>query len=182
MCSGRCWRERRTDLKRAVFALWLLLGCARQERSVTAESAAGTERAPLPAAADPAAVKGACPATGDWSACAVVERLDRAGLAPRIDSSSTAEEPPLTARGTLVHVGRSELELYVYPDVAARERDERRLDIQKYLAADAPIGMTAQPTLLHSANLIAILHSRNDHQRERVADAIGAGPPQPARP
>jgi hypothetical protein len=72
--------------------------------------------------------------------------------------------------------------LYVYPDVPARERDQARLDRRKYLAADAPIGMESQPTIVGSVNLIAILHSRNDHQRERVADAIAAGPPQPVKP
>jgi hypothetical protein len=28
-------------------------------------------------------------------------------------------------------------------------------------------------------NLLAVLRSRNDHQRERVSDALSAGPPQP---
>jgi hypothetical protein len=32
--------------------------------------------------------------------------------------------------------------------------------------------------LIRNANLLAILHSRNDHQRERVSDALTAGPPQ----
>jgi hypothetical protein len=122
-----------------------------------------------------------CPANGLWSSCAVVERLDRAGLAPRVDSASTTE-PPLASRGTLVHIGRSELELYLYPDASSREREQAKLDRKKYLAADAPIGMESRPTLIESVNLIAILHSRNDHQRERVSDAIGAGPPQPPRP
>lgn len=122
-----------------------------------------------------------CPATGLWSACAAFERLDRAGLAPRRDST-TATEPPLTASGILLRIGRSELELYVYPDIAARERDEATLERDKYLAGDKPVGMTSQPTLIHSANLLVILHSRNDHQRERVFDAITAGPPQPAKP
>lgn len=111
----------------------------------------------------------------------MVERLDRAGLAPRIDSASVSESP-LTPRGTLLRVGNSELELYVYPDTPARERDQAKLDRGRYLASDAPISMRVQPTLIHSANLIAILHSRNDHQRERVADAITAGPPQPTSP
>lgn len=120
-----------------------------------------------------------CPATGLWSECAVIERLDRAGLAPRVDSAG-ATEAPLVARGTLVRIGRSGLELYVYADITARERDQAKLDRGKYLAGDAPIGMNPQPTLIPSANLIAILHSRNDHQRERVFDAITAGPPQPS--
>jgi len=152
----------------------LLVACEREgaNRAPAREPSVGATTA--------AAMKVACPPTGLWSRCAVVERLDRAGLAPRIDSS-TPSEPPLTGQGLLLHVGTSELEIYFYPDAKTREREESLLDRTKYVAYDAPLSMTPQPTLIHSVNAIAILHSRNDHQRERVSDAITAGPPQPAK-
>ncbi len=106
------------------------------------------------------------------------ERLDRAGLAPRLDSSAVTEAP-LAARGVLLHLGASELELYFYADAQTREQEESRLDRTKYVDYASPLTMRHELTLIHSVNLIAILHSRNDHQRERVADAITAGPPQP---
>lgn len=109
------------------------------------------------------------------------ERLDRAGLAPRRDTSAVAE-PPLTVGGTLVRVGTGQLELYLYPDAVARQREQRLLDGAQYAPVDAPLTMQALPTLIANANLIVILHSRNEHLRERVADAITAGPPQPSRP
>lgn len=124
--------------------------------------------------------KPACPATGLWAQCAVVERLDRAGLAPRLDSTAAPSEAPLTARGFLVRVGNSELEIYVYPTVEARRRDIARVDTMRYLGYTEAVSMQQLPTLIQSANLIAILHSRNDHQRERVGDALTAGPPQRA--
>ena len=62
-----------------------------------------------------------------------------------------------------------------------RDEEEALLDRTKYVAYDAPLSIKPQPTLIHSVNAIAILHSRNDHQRERVSDAITAGPPQPAK-
>jgi hypothetical protein len=167
-------------LTRALLALAMGLACAKNEGTPRLE----TTGVATPAATDAAPVgggKAACPATGLWSQCAVVERLDRAGLAPRVDSAH-ATEPPLIARGTLVHIGRSQLELYVYPDATAREREQARLDRRKYLSGDASIGMETQPTLVTSVNLIGILHSRNDHQRERVFDALTAGPPQPVKP
>jgi hypothetical protein len=107
-----------------------------------------------------------------------MDRLDRAGLVPRADTT-TASEPPLTVRGEQILVGRAQLELYVYADSREREQEQRLLDKTKYVSFDAPLTMQIQPTLIYSANLIAILHSRNDHLRERVADAITAGPPQP---
>ena len=124
----------------------------------------------------------ACPGTGLWSRCAVVERLERAGLAPRVDSIATTREEPLTATGFLVRVGTSELEVYVYPGIAERSRDIARADTTRYLGYSEAVSMQQLPTLIQSANLIAILHSRNDHQRERVGDALTAGPPQPSTP
>lgn len=152
----------------------MLVACGRERAPAAADSA------PLVAARPdtPTAAQGPCPATGRWAACSVVERLDRAGLAPRVDSSS-ATEPPLGPRGTLVRLGTSDLELYIYPDAAARERDQATLNRADYLEYPAPLGVRAQPTVIPSVNLIAILHSRSDHQRERVSDAITAGPPQP---
>lgn len=164
----------------------LALACRGQEHDVRSDSAPGTAPG-VPAAVNPgasvaeSATRVSCPATGLWSQCAVFERLDRAGLAPQRDSAAPTE-PPLTAPGARLRIGRSELELYVYPDIAAREREEATLQRDTYLAGDAPIGMQSQPTLIRSANLLVILHSRNDHQRERVFDAITAGPPQPAKP
>lgn len=120
-----------------------------------------------------------CPSTGLWTECSVVYRLDRSGLVPRLDSSAAPTESPLTPKGRLLRVGKSELELYFYPDAASREREQRSLEAAKYVQYPAPVPMTPVPTLITSANLIAILHSRNDHQRERVSDALTAGPPQP---
>ena len=110
-----------------------------------------------------------------------MERLDRSGLAPRVDSTP-ADEAPLTAPGILIHLGSSEVELYLYPDQDARERAQRALDRTRYVAYDAGQSIRAEPTLITSVNMIAILHSTSSKQRERVSDAITAGPPQPTRP
>lgn len=136
------------------------------------------------AAAQPgdSAAKPACPGTGAWARCSIIERLDRAGLAPRVDSSAAPTEPPLTATGQLVRLGNAELELYLYADEGARKRDIRKVDTMRYLPYTDPVSVQQLPTLIQSVNLVAILHSRNDHQRERVGDAITAGPPQPAKP
>jgi hypothetical protein len=118
-----------------------------------------------------------CPPTGTWQMCSVIERLERAGLAPRREDG-VVREPPLSSPGVAIMLGRSELRVFVYADRAARERDEARLDRTKYVSASDPLSMRAEPTLIASDNLLAILRSRNDHQRERVSDALTAGPPQ----
>ena len=88
----------------------------------------------------------------------------------------------MTATGFLVRVGNAELEVYVYPSVATRSRDIARVDTMRYLSYTDAVSMQQLPTLIQSANLIAILRSRNDQQRERVGDALTAGPPQPREP
>ena len=118
-----------------------------------------------------------CPATGRWTACAIIERLDRAGLAPQLDSTATPTEPPLTAKGMLVRISRSEAEVYLYEDASARRRDEARIEKARYLDYAEAVSMQTLPTLIANSNVIVILHSRSDHQRERVGDAITAGPP-----
>lgn len=158
----------------------LLVACERGAMPEKSESTAATTESAAVSTAIPD-TKAACPATGNWAECSVFERLDRAGLAPRRDSAG-ATEPPLSLKGFLIRIGNSELELYVYSDAGAREREEAKLDRTKYLEYPAPLTMRTQPTLIRSANLIAVLHSRNEHQRERVTDAITAGPPQPTQP
>lgn len=154
----------------------LLVACERGAKPVPIDSAPpATVASPAPA------VPPGCPATGQWAECSVFERLDRAGLAPRRDSAG-ADEWPLKLKGSLLRVGNSELELYLYPDPAARERAEATIDRSKYLEYPAPVAMNPIPTLIRSANLIAVLNSRNEHLRERVNDAITAGPPQPSNP
>ena len=39
--------------------------------------------------------------------------------------------------------------------------------------------MQGEATAIENDNLLALLFSRNEQQRERVADALTAGPPQP---
>jgi hypothetical protein len=111
-----------------------------------------------------------------------VERLERAGLAPRPDSTAVAREEPLTSSGLLIRLGSAELEVYLYPDARARSRDVARIDTTRYLGYTEAVSMQRLPTLIQSVNLVAILHSRNDLQRERVGDALTAGPPQPPAP
>jgi hypothetical protein len=87
-------------------------------------------------------------------------------------------ETPLSTPGVAIQLGRSELRIFIYASRIERERDQQKLDTAKYVQASQPLSMQAEPTLISSENLLAILRSRNDHQRERVSDALTAGPPQ----
>ena len=122
-----------------------------------------------------------CPPTGAWTECHVIDRLERAGLVVT-KLQDPAREPPLQRQGTTLDVRNASLEVYIYPDVSARERDERRLDREKYLGADQPPGPVHKPTLVTSANLLVVLDTRRERQRERITLTLTAGPPQPPAP
>jgi hypothetical protein len=164
------------------------VGCGRTDERGNTGRSPTTGSASNVSVAESASVAGAtgtrpkpiCPATGRWQICSVVERLERAGLAPRQDSGRV-NEAPLSTPGIAIQLGRSELRIFVYVDRAARERDQAKLDATKYVSANEPLSMQAEPTLIASENLLAILRSRSDHQRERVSDALTAGPPQSPR-
>ena len=80
----------------------------------------------------------------------------------------------------MVKIGLSaQLEVHVYPDSAARIADAAKLDRSQFVSGAAEQTIRRERTLIESANLLAMLTSINSHQRERVSDALTAGPPQP---
>lgn len=167
----------------------LLAACT----SETAREDTGRVRSVVegPAGASGAGVAGAgtqgtpiapkCPATGAWTECAVIERLERAGLIPRRDSAPSRDEL-FPVPGIRLLLGTAELDVYLFPSTYARQRAMTRIDTTRYLGYTEMVSMQQLPTLIQGANLVAILHSRNDHQRERIGDALTAGPPQPSAP
>jgi hypothetical protein len=122
-----------------------------------------------------------CPADGLWHPCSVRKRFEMAGFVLR-DSAGDIREEPLTVEGTRFALGRSTLTLFYYPDARVRAADEARLDTTRYVDAGRTLSLRREATRVSSANLLAILRSTSDHQRERVADLLGAGPPQPRVP
>lgn len=155
--------------------------------AVAACSKAPPPRAPETAAANRGETAAAtadvtsCPATGYWAQCSVLHSLDRAGLAPHLDSTATPDEKALSGSSFVVKIGSTaRLEVFLYADSAARLADEKKLDKSKLVGATAPQTILRERTLIENANLVGLLTSINDHQRERVSDALTAGPPQPS--
>jgi hypothetical protein len=122
--------------------------------------------------------KPTCPGTGHWTACGALKRLESAGVAPQI-APELPDLPSLGAKPLLYKVGKSGLAVYLFADSGARARAARTLDTLHYVGADRPLTMRGETTAIQSDNLLALLYSRNEQQRERVSDAFMAGPPQP---
>jgi hypothetical protein len=153
--SSACGRERAPRADSA--------SAARVATGVSAD-AGGTTRKPL------------CPATGHWAACSVRERIDRAGLAP-FDSVITGL-PALGPAPLTLRVNKAGLAIYLFADSSARARAATQLDTIRFVDSSAPLTIRSEATVIQNDNLLALLFSKNDHQRERVADALMAGPPQ----
>lgn len=124
------------------------------------------------------AVKPKCAHTGKWDPCTVAERLEQSGLAPR-SLATPQPDGGLGAPAVAYTLGRAELRIWLFPDRQAQERAAKTLPPGRYLAPGEEVGMEPLPTLIANENLLALLTSRNEHQRERVGDALTAGPPQP---
>jgi hypothetical protein len=161
-------------IRRGLVALVVAVACGKSDAPPPANASA----TPAPQAAQ---ANSGCPANGAWAECSVMYRLERAGLAPKIDSGAKAEDAKLGGRPLVIKVGLNALlEVHLYPDSAARTAATASLDRTQFVNGSQPQTIKRERTLIESANLVGLLTSINSHQRERVSDALTAGPPQAA--
>jgi hypothetical protein len=107
-------------------------------------------------------------------------RLEQAGLAPQPnDTLKDLHLPTVGPTPTIYTVGTSPLAVYLFADSTARNRAGRGLDTARFIPQSRELSMRGEATAIQNDNLLAILFSRRDQQRERVSDALSAGPPQP---
>ena len=152
--------------------------CGRDRAQSLSDSAASEIRV-APATAG-GGTKSACQPTGHWTACQVRKRLTQAGVAPRdTDATALGDLPGLGSIPMVYEVGTAGLAVYLFPDSVARRRAARSLDSTKFVAPDREITIRGEGTAIESDNLLALLFTRREQQRERVSDALTAGPPQP---
>ena len=159
-----------------VAGIALALACVACGRGKTTSD---TAAAPPPAASASPGSGPLCPRTGHWSQCTVRIRLDQSGLAPQTGSDKIGDLPSLAVKPTILTVGNAGLAFYLYADTLARHAAAARLDSARYIPQTSPVSMKSETTVIQSDNVLVLLFSKNEHQRERVADAITAGPPQP---
>jgi hypothetical protein len=122
-----------------------------------------------------------CPRDGRWKPCDLLDRLVRAGVAPKA-LDDTMRVPYLPPPGVRYQIGRSALLVaFYFADSVAVARALGALDtVHLTTRGDTIGGWPSTPNVIRSANLVAALFSVNSLQIERVRLAITAGPPQPA--
>jgi hypothetical protein len=142
--------------------------------------AAAAARTEIAAESSKAAVAASLPLTGKWDEPHLVERLVRAGLAPRALHDIKGEgywKVPVLA----YQVGPSELHVYLYSDSTARKAVTSTLDT---LMAAPPGRAGVYPLrhiLIQQNNLAAVMVGGTDTQQERVRLALEAGLPAPPK-
>lgn len=97
-----------------------------------------------------------------WNKAEVVRRLEEAGLVVS-DSGKKVTQPALHVEGEQLVVSGGQLDLYLYADDAAREKDGAGLDTTR-----KGLPSIYDPKYIISGNLIAILHTPKDRLAERV--------------
>jgi hypothetical protein len=169
---------RRSAVQRALLvgvAALLVVGCGNDDKAAR-DSAAAASAAAAAAAVAANAPPEPCPPTNHWQQCSVRKRLEMTGLAPR--DSVIADTVKLGVTPTVYVAGGSALAVYLFPDSAARRNAAASLDTTKFIAPEAALTMRHEATAIQNDNLLAILYTLRDQQRERVSDALMGGPPQ----
>lgn len=163
----------------------VILGVVACGRSSRAKPAAESAVAVLPPQASPADTahpqSEACPRTGLWAQCSVEKRLSQSGFVVRRVPDSVKRRSGFSVLPISYVLGRSRLEVFIYPTSDAVSAETGRLDTA--LAGPRGVrnqwGFGVQPTFVRSANLIAVFLTDNPTQSERLSLALTAGPPQP---
>ena len=158
----------------AAFSLVCLAACGRGKAPASDTPAAQQAATAVAAGGAPT-----CQRTGHWSECTVRIRLEQSGLAPQSGSDKIGDLPKLDVKPVTLTLGNAGLAFYLYPDTVLRHAAAASLDTATFIAQTRPISMKAETTLIQNDNVLVLLFSKNEHQRERVSDAIMAGPPQP---
>lgn len=118
-----------------------------------------------------------CPADGWWKECSLTARLLAAGMGVRLDSAP-ARDSAIAKPGILYHIGRGTLTVFLFPDSAERKAAAAKLDTSGFIGYEATQVYPPKTSMLQSANLLALLVSQSESQRQRIGDAVTAGPPQ----
>lgn len=169
-CRGRVARPF------GVVLLGTLVACSTPAEKPPAGAVAQTAADSAPAEA--AVQKPACPLEGDWTPCAVEDRLVHAGVVIEKQPEPT-RHPFFAVEGAVYRVGGPdhELQVFLYPSAAARERDTAALDSATVSPKGTRVIWKTPPTLVTSNNLAAVILSLNDRTVERLALALAAGLP-----
>src|SRR3954466_14765918 len=167
--------ERSSSWLALIAAGFILAGC-------DSRGSAGVDTSlPVVAAPEPAPGDSSCPGTGLWARCSVLKRLEQTALRVHREQIKPVEEKPLSIKGFEMPIARGDIRVFIYADSDSRRRDEARLDKKEFILPVQEPGFKRERTIVHSANLLVLMNVLNGLSRERIANGLMAGPPQPPK-
>jgi hypothetical protein len=116
----------------------------------------------------------AAPSTGSQTDCLT-------GFGIHRDSLAEVHEPGLEVSGKRLRIGRGKADFFVYADTMSRARDQAKLDPAQFISPSAQYSILKQRTLIANYNLLVLMDVAGEAYRDRIANAVMAGPPQPPR-
>ncbi len=143
-----------------------------------ANAPASVASAPPPIARPTTPSDAACPRDGTWKACALEDRISKAGMVAKV--MDTISVPFFTPKGVRYRIGReARMVVFFFADSAVAAKSQSGLDPFRLTPRGDSIGAWPAPPreVIRSANLVAVLFDVNATQAERVRLAITAGAP-----
>jgi hypothetical protein len=137
-----------------------VLACS-SERAADGVSDTGAIDAPRAAAVEE-------PEATQWTLREVAKRLTDGGLVVTDSGRESVRHSFLAVEGRQLKVSGSDLQVFIYPDPAARTADSDQLDPARAAPHDMIIDWVATPHLIASGHLIAIHLTPNARLAERV--------------
>lgn len=122
---------------------------------------------------------GSCPRTGLWAECSLEKRLSQAGFVVQRGETGAQRRAGFSVAPTVYNLGKSRLEVFLYPTESAANADVKRIDTLSAAPKGGVGNWPMPPTFVRSANLVAVYLTANPTQAERLTLAITAGAPQP---
>jgi len=168
-----------------VLASAALAACTRpSSESAGSASSTATMTSGVRLSAPEAATVGAptavgCPRTGQWALCSVEKRLEQSGFVVRRLNGEAPSRAGFSVAPTAYMLGRSRLEVFIYPNESALAADVAKIDTVSAAPRGAPNPWPFfAPTFVRSGNLAAVFLTENATQAERLTLALTAGAPQ----
>ena len=162
-------------------AVALAAACGDGGRGKPSDDARAAAPPPIqPAARATTDAKG-CVHDGRWRPCALVDRLEKAGLVVKAQPDTVRYEF-LAVPGLRYTVGRGEVQAFFYDDTTRLARDVAALDTVRVTPTGTFRHWDVHPTFVRAGNLVVILLTLSETLMERVQFAVQAGAPQPEPP
>ncbi len=163
--------------------LILLCSCQRETKQAIRDSAVAASPAVAAAQSQPSTMQtppvgggNVCPNWGKWEPCNVENRLSRAGLSFK-RTENVIRYDFLQVPGIEYETPVAKIQVFIYPDQAARTADSDKLDSETASPKDKRFYYKEPAVLVTTINLTAIVITLNERQAERISDALGAGLP-----